>query len=95
MLVIIATVEAKAGKEQQLGEILKKFVAPTRSEAGCIQYDVHVDLENPGVFIFYERWVDQAALDLHFKMPYIIEGFEAMAEITEGDAIIGKYALIS
>jgi quinol monooxygenase YgiN len=29
-----------------------------------------VDRENPGVFIFYESWVDQAALDRHFATPH-------------------------
>jgi quinol monooxygenase YgiN len=29
-------------------------VAPTRAEAGCVNYDFHVDVEDPKVFVFDE-----------------------------------------
>ncbi|MEM9449380.1 MAG: antibiotic biosynthesis monooxygenase, partial [Cyanobacteria bacterium P01_E01_bin.6] len=32
----------------------KEFSAPPR--AGCIQYDLHEDNENPAHFVFYENW---------------------------------------
>jgi quinol monooxygenase YgiN len=94
MLVVIATARAQAGKEQQLGEVLKKFVAPTRNESGCIQYDLHVDNSDPAAFAFYERWVDEAALDAHLKTPHITAGFAAMASLVDGPATIGQYTLV-
>ena len=43
-------------------------VAPTRAEAGCINYDFHVDAADPCVFVFYENWTDRAALDAHLAI---------------------------
>lgn len=95
MLVVIATVKAKAGKEHELAEVLRKFLTPTRREAGCIQYDLHVDREDPGSFAFYERWADEAALNAHLQTPHITSGFAAMSLLTAGPASIAKYNLVS
>jgi quinol monooxygenase YgiN len=46
-------------------------VAPTRAEAGCINYDFHIDAADPCVFVFYENWTDRAALDAHLAMPHL------------------------
>ena len=94
MLVVIATVRAKAGKERKLAEVLKRFLAPTRKESGCIQYDLHIDKNDPTAFAFYERWVDDAALDAHLNAPHITSGFAAMASLIDGPASIGKYSLV-
>lgn len=34
-------------------------------ELGNLQYDLHRDLEKPGVFVFFERWASSEALDKH------------------------------
>jgi quinol monooxygenase YgiN len=94
MLVVIATVRAKAGKEQELGKVLKGFLVPTRKEAGCLQYDLHIDNRDPAAFAFYERWVDDAALDAHLKTPHITSGFAAMTSLVDGPAAIGRYTLV-
>jgi quinol monooxygenase YgiN len=94
MLVVIAKIKAKAGKERELAEVLGKFPAPTRREAGCIQYDLHVDRDDPSSFVFYERWADEAALAAHLKTPHITAGFAAMDALIDGPAVIGKYNLV-
>jgi quinol monooxygenase YgiN len=38
----------------------------SRAEPGCITFDVSQSLENPNVFVLYEEWHDQAALDVHY-----------------------------
>ena len=35
---------------------LLKILEPTRKEDGCIQYELHQDIENPSIFMFYEIW---------------------------------------
>jgi quinol monooxygenase YgiN len=94
MLVVIATGKAKAGKERELVEVLMKFLAPTRREAGCIQYDLHVDKDDPASFAFYERWADEAVLEAHLKTPHITEGFAAMATLIADAPVIRKYTLV-
>lgn len=68
---LTATIYAKPGKEAEVLEILHSFVAPTRAEKGCVNYDLHVLKDQPGTFMFYENWETKADLDAHSKMPHL------------------------
>jgi quinol monooxygenase YgiN len=78
-LTIIARFKAKSGIEAQVKQDLLDMIAPSRAESGCITYDLHQDTQDPSVFVLYEIWQSQAALDFHLKTPYfkrIKESFE-------------------
>lgn len=68
---IIGTVVARPEKRAELLDILSSFVAPTRTEPGCINYDFHHDAEDPNTFVFYENFADEGALKSHLGMPYL------------------------
>jgi quinol monooxygenase YgiN len=68
---IIGTVVARSETRERLFKILSSFVAPTRSELGCVNYDFHSDAEDPNTFVFYENFTSQAALETHLAMPYL------------------------
>lgn len=68
---IIGTVVAKPEKREELLRILSAQVAPTRAEAGCINYDFHSDTADPNVFVFYENFASREALDDHLKQPHL------------------------
>ena len=68
---VVATFYAKPEKREQLREMLMGLVSPTRAEAGCIDYDLHVDEQEPNVFMFYENWRTAQDLDEHLLMPYL------------------------
>ena len=68
---IIGTVVAKPEKREELLGILSGFVVPTRAEPGCVTYNFHCDSEDPNVFVFYENFASQAALDEHLAKPHL------------------------
>lgn len=71
MCTVIGTLTARPETREELASLLMALVAPTRAEAGCINYDFHVDAADPSVFVFYENWTDRAALDAHLAMPHL------------------------
>ena len=71
MYTIIGTVTARPETREELATLLMAQVTPTRAEAGCINYDFHVDAADPCVFVFYENWINRAALDAHLAMPHL------------------------
>jgi quinol monooxygenase YgiN len=71
MYTIIGTVIARPDTRAELATLLHAQVAPTRAEAGCINYDLHVDPTDPCVFVFYENWASRADLDAHLAMPHL------------------------
>lgn len=68
---VVARFTAKPGSEDALAAELLALVEPTRNEAGCINYDLHRDPDRPGEFVFYENFVDMAALEAHAAEPYL------------------------
>jgi quinol monooxygenase YgiN len=69
-IVLSVVIEAVSGHEQELGSLLSGLVLPTRAEAGCLSYELNASQDKPGVFLFYEKFADQAALDAHVNSPH-------------------------
>ena len=75
VLVVVAEGKARQGKADELRRRLQGLLGPTRAEEGCIQYDMHESLDDPGRFVFFERWTSREALDQHLKTPHLTEFF--------------------
>ncbi|MFT6928514.1 MAG: quinol monooxygenase YgiN [Psychromonas sp.] len=55
-LTIVANIIAKADQVDLIKSELLKLIEITLAEAGCVNYDLHQDNENPAHFVFYEKW---------------------------------------
>ena len=66
---VIAHVVARRGKEKQLRSLLRRMVAPTHAEQGCLIYDLY-EAEQPGSFYFYELWATRKDLARHAASPH-------------------------
>lgn len=99
-LTVVGRLVARAGKEHELGKALLEVAGASRQEPGCINYDLHVDRDDPGRFLIYENWTSDAALQAHFDMPHsrgLAARFEdllavplAMEKLTELTPWIGR-----
>jgi quinol monooxygenase YgiN len=69
LLTVVAQVKAKPGKESLVQQELLSLVAPSRKDAGCLNYDLHQSLDNPAIFMFHENWTSKAHLDQHLQKP--------------------------
>jgi quinol monooxygenase YgiN len=86
---VVANFQARPGKEAELRAALIGLVEPTRKEAGCLNYDLHVSLENPGRFLFHENWTSQALLDAHLQSPHVQAVVQRLDELcSEPPAIV-------
>ena len=70
-LTIVAVFEANPGREEDLAHALQNLVAPTLAEAGCLNYDLHRDLEVPGRFLFYENWETRPHWEAHMESDHL------------------------
>ncbi len=78
-VVLTATVKALPGQEAAVRQALLNMVAPSRSEAGCLCYNLHESKDESGLFIFYEQWASQAAFDAHVETPHF-RGLDSQIE---------------
>jgi quinol monooxygenase YgiN len=95
MYTIIGTVTARPETRAELATLLQTQVAPTRSEAGCVNYDFHVDAANPCVFVFYENWTNRAALDAHLAMPHLQPLFSQLDRLLACPVVIRPLTMLS
>jgi len=73
-VMLVARFNVKAGKEEEVENILVSLVEPTRAEKGCVFYYLHRVKEEKGHFLFYECFRNEEAFNVHVETPYI-KGF--------------------
>ncbi len=92
-LTILAQITAVPGKEDLVRAELQKLVPITRAEQGCIQYDLHVDNENPGFFVFYENWETRALWQTHMSAPHLA-AYMAATDGAVSDFVLNEMSVI-
>lgn len=70
-LPMIVKFYVKDGKVDEVKNELLKILEPTRHEEGCLLYELHQDLNNPNIFMFYEIWETVEAWKAHDTKPHI------------------------
>ena len=78
---VIAEIRVKEGMEENVRGELVKLVLPTRSEPGCIVYDLYKAADTNARFMFYECWKSKKDLDEHLQIPYIKNFMEKAGEM--------------
>lgn len=70
-LTIVAHITAKWDKIEVVRSELAKLVDATRSEEGCLQYDLHQDNEDPAHFMFFENWESRELWQAHMNNQHL------------------------
>jgi len=86
VVTLTAKIKAKPGKEAALVEECVKLAKLVREkEKGCLMYIPHVSQDNPGEVVFFEKYVDEAAFELHGNTPYFNAFKTALEDLMSGD----------
>ncbi len=68
---VLALAKAKEGMEELARQELLTLVNPTRSESGCINYDLHQAADDKTLFMFYENWESMEDLEKHRESAHL------------------------
>lgn len=79
---ITAKVYIKPGLEEDFIKVAQWIIDNTHKEEGCLEYTLYQDPYNRSNFFFFERYKDQAAIDLHFAAPYFKEFGDKISDWT-------------
>jgi quinol monooxygenase YgiN len=79
-LQVVATIQVKAGSEDVVRDALTELVDGTRTEEGCILYELFQSGADPTVFVTVETWRGQEDLDAHLKTPHLQKAFATAGE---------------
>lgn len=92
---VIAQIKTKEGMEERIGAALLKLVAPTRSEKGCIAYNLYQSAERKSDFMFYESWKSKKDLDEHLQKPYITTFMEESGGMLSEPVSVSLWEMLS
>jgi quinol monooxygenase YgiN len=65
---LIVGITAAPGKGSELAQLYKARCLEIMKEPGCEQFEVFQSVVNPDKLTLLERWIDQAALEVHSKV---------------------------
>lgn len=68
---VVAIIEAKSDAVDEVRAALRLLVTATRTEEGCVSYDLSESLAAPGTFVAVETWRSEADLDEHSRSPHV------------------------
>jgi quinol monooxygenase YgiN len=80
----IAFIRAKAGRSEELGARLRRLVARSRREPGCLSYVLHRADDDADLWMIYETWRSATDRQAHYgaahlrafvaEAPFLVEG---------------------
>jgi quinol monooxygenase YgiN len=73
MIALAVTWMAKPGHETEVADLFVKLTRASRTEPGCLMYQVHRHKSEPGRFFIYEQYTDEAGLDAHRAAPHFLQ----------------------
>lgn len=95
MIILVAVLNAKPGKENELEAAITSIMSQVEAEEGTLQYTLHRSTKEPGKFLLYEKYADKAALDFHGSTPYLKEFFKRTADLLSEKPTISLYEEIA
>lgn len=80
--------KVKPGSVEKFLTELEKAAKSTWTEIGCLQYEYAIDAADENAVILFEKYVDQAAFEVHRSMDYLKSFRSAVSELFDGEPLI-------
>lgn len=78
-ITVVAQLIARPEHREALQTELLNLVVATRQEAGCLEYRLHQDLDDPNRYLFFETWQDRPSLERHLASAHFMRYAAATA----------------
>jgi quinol monooxygenase YgiN len=82
-LFIFARFHARPGQETGVENALRKVIAPTRQESGCLSIHAFHSIRDARLFYIHSCWVDEAAFDNHVGLPHTVQFVEEVQPLID------------
>ena len=71
MIVVNGTFRLPPDRLEEAIPAMKRVIAASLEERGCLAYSYAVDIVDPGLIRVTEAWADGATLSQHFETPHM------------------------
>ena len=95
MIGVTAKLTVAPGKEAAFEEAAKALAAQVNAnEPGCVMYELYKSPKDASIYIFLEKYADQAALDAHFITEYFLAAQAPLGACLAGAPDIQVYEAV-
>lgn len=84
MVIQLVTVSIKPEQRERWLELVRLNAAQTRTEDGCVSYQISEDTETQNQFVIVERWASLEAQYGHFRTPEFGRVMSALGDVIAG-----------
>ena len=68
----LVILRSREGQELLLEAELRALIGPSRKEEGCLSFDLHGSLDQPGSYLLHEVWASRDAHTEHTHTPHFL-----------------------
>ena len=86
MIVVTGRVHVAAEQRDEFTALAVEMCSRSREDEGCLGYRVYADLEQDDRYVLVEEWVDEDALQLHFRQGHARTFMARLAGVLAGPA---------
>ncbi len=86
--IVIARVETRPDAWEPFVAAAVDCIEATRKEQGCLAYEIHESLTQPGRFVSYESWETRADIDRHMRSDHMLAFLETVRACATTPAVI-------
>lgn len=94
-MVLIAGLRASPHCEEQVLKLLQRMAVKTRSEPGCLTYDIHQSTGDSELFFVYQIWQDETTFEAHCHRDYTAAFKNAVPDLLEGPIQHHKWKIVA
>ena len=91
---VVAKITAQRDKAEDLKAILLGVVGPTRTEKGCVSYQLLQNKTDESDFVFVEEWTSDAAIDSHMTTSHVQDALAKIESMLAQEPDIRRYVII-
>lgn len=91
MIVVTAKMKVKPASKYDFMVETEPLIKHTRSEKGCISYNLYTDIDDPNQLVMLEFWKDMDALDAHMNTVHFKSFGNAISKYLTGEIEISKF----
>ena len=81
---VVAVIEARPDSVEEVRAALVELATASRSEEGCVSYELNESIAAPGTFVVLEVWRSAADLDLHTQTPHMAAALGKVGNLLAG-----------
>jgi quinol monooxygenase YgiN len=85
---------AREGHEGGVEEALREVMRSSREESGCLSIHAFRSLRDRRLFYIHSRWVDEAAFQVHAKLPHTVRFLERVDALLDQPREVARTEMI-